>query len=174
LVFLENKLKPPQFACPPRGIVLQSRGLVDQSLGNSARALVFEIRSCRCRRRSLRDGRHWAAGSRVDVGPQNEGRRFGTRGLGNLTDWRTGGESRYLRRRRDAHSRNRRCRWSAPFCAKMSPRPQRRRSTQQNASGLHNALFLHRTAQFHDRRHAPCEHSRPARRFIRVWVRHAI
>jgi hypothetical protein len=27
---------------------------------------------------------------RVDVGLQNEGRRFGTRRLGNLTDWRTG------------------------------------------------------------------------------------
>jgi hypothetical protein len=38
----------------------------------------------------------------------------------------------------------------------------------------HNAPFLHPTAQFDDRRHAPCEHSMPARQFIRVWVRHAI
>ena len=122
LVFLEIKLKLLQFACPPRGIVLQSRGLVDQSLGNSARALVFEIWSCRCRRRSPRDGRHWAAGLRVYVGPQNEGLCFGTRRLGNLTDWRTGGESRYLlRRRRDAHSRSRRCGWGAPLLRQNEP-----------------------------------------------------
>jgi hypothetical protein len=108
--------------CPLRGIVLQSCGLVDHSLGNSARALVFDIRSCCCRQRSLRDRRHWAAGLRVDVGLQNEGRRFGTCRLGNLTDWRTGGESRYLlRRRRDAHSRSRRCGWSAPLLRQNEP-----------------------------------------------------
>jgi len=33
---------------------------------------------------------------RVDLGLQNEGKGFGTRCLGNLTDWRTGGESSYL------------------------------------------------------------------------------
>jgi hypothetical protein len=68
----EIKLKLLQFVCPPRGIVLQSRGLVDHSLGNSARTLVFDFRSGHCRR-SLRDRRHWAAGLRVDVGLQNEG-----------------------------------------------------------------------------------------------------
>ena len=99
LLQFEIKLKLLQFLCPPRGIVLQSRGLADHSLGNSARAeaLVFDIWSCCCRRRrSLHARRHWAAGLRVDVGLQNEERRFGTRRLGNLTDWRTGGESRYL------------------------------------------------------------------------------
>jgi hypothetical protein len=120
---IEIKRKLLQFVCPPRGIVLQSRGLVDQSLGNSAWGLVFDIRSCRCRRRSLRDRRHWATGLRVDVGLQNEGRRFGTRRLGNLTDWRTGGESRYLLRHRSrVHSRSRCCRRSAPLLRQNKPR----------------------------------------------------
>jgi hypothetical protein len=95
---------------------------VDQSLGNSARALVFEIRRGRCRRRSLRDRRHWAAGLRVDVGLQNEGRRIRTRRLGNLTDWRTGGESRYLlRHRSDVHSRSRCCGWGGPLLRQNEP-----------------------------------------------------
>src|SRR4029078_5525001 len=100
-------LKLLEFVSPPRGIVLQSRGLVDQSLGNTARALVFDIRSRHWRRRSMRDYHHWATGLRVDLGLQNEGQGFGTRCLGNLTDWRTGGESSYLLHLRpDAHIRS--------------------------------------------------------------------
>jgi len=107
----------------PRGIVPQSRGLVDHSLRNSARAeaLVFDVRSCCCRRRRSLHARR--SGLRVDVGLQNEERRFGTRCLGNLTDWRTGGESRYLlRRRRDAHSRSRRCGWGGPLLRQNEPK----------------------------------------------------
>jgi hypothetical protein len=44
-----------------------------------------EDQGCR-RRQSLHARRHWAAGLRVDVGLQNEARRFETRRLGNLTD----------------------------------------------------------------------------------------
>jgi len=60
---------------------------------------------------------------RVDVGPQNEGRRFGTRRLGNLTDWRTGGESKYLLRRRAMRTVEAAVAVGVPsFCAKMSPK----------------------------------------------------
>ena len=152
--------------CPPRGIVLQARGLVDHSFGNSARALVFDIRSRRCRRRSLRDRRHWAAGLRVDVGLQNEGRRFGTRRLGNLTDWRTGGESRYLlRHRRDAHSRSRRCGWSAPLLRQNEP--QGRNADDRQRSNDYDDDQAHFDSSLVQRR----PNASPQRLLLRRWSR---
>jgi hypothetical protein len=57
LVLVEVEFNVLQLLTPSRGIVLQSRRLMDHCHGNRARAQVLYIQSCFCHRRSLHAGR---------------------------------------------------------------------------------------------------------------------